>query len=182
MTHIRTRRRLPGYPPPMHRPNPDRRRYVTTGGSRPRATVHWIAFSTMDKFDADYVDTGKRERTVGNGRTTSMYDMWVRAQYKSKAPPFYREITVKYVDGGNDELSDLRFEFSQLRLRRRNNPFRLFAYHSYSMCCVWECHTAFRPDRRQRFYLIMPNGVPRRRTWARTRLIPSSSRPPTTLT
>lgn len=113
----------------------------------------WIAFFYhVDKFDADYVDT--ETGTVGNGRTYFyMYDMWVRAQYKSESS--YTEIyRQKYVDGSSDPSYPTFVQGSTFDSGDGTNPFRLFAYTGYSY--VLRLGAAFRPTVDKDSYLIMP--------------------------
>ena len=113
----------------------------------------WIAFFYhVDKYDADYVDT--ETGTVGNGRTYFyMYDMWVRAQYKSESS--YTEIyRQKYVDGSSDPSYPTFVQGSTFDSGDGTNPFRLFAYTGYSY--VLRLGAAFRPTVDKDSYLIMP--------------------------
>ena len=113
----------------------------------------WIAFFYhVDKYDTDYVDT--ETGTVGNGRTYFyMYDMWVRAQYKSESS--YTEIyRQKYVDGSSDPSYPTFVQGSTFDSGDGTNPFRLFAYTGYSY--VLRLGAAFRPTVDKDSYLIMP--------------------------
>ncbi len=112
----------------------------------------WIAiFYHIDAYDASYSDP--QTGTAGNGRTYFyLYDMWVRAQYKSESS--YTEIyRHKYEEGKSDSPTFVKgstFDSSD-----GTNPLRHFTDYTASSC-VLRLGAAFKPATDRDSYLVMP--------------------------
>ena len=117
-------------------------------------TCRIAVFYHIDAYDENYVDdlTG----TTGNGRTYFyIYDMWVRAQYKSEET-FTEVYRHKWSENEaeRDETYPLFVQGANFDSSDGTNPFRTFNWGQYPM--VVRMGSAFRPTEDRNSYFVLP--------------------------